>query len=508
MEATHLSLGYGSTAGGYARGEVRPRSKGWAALSVGLVGFAFSTWAMLNGVEPFATSFYIFAWYATLLALYGALALTGARSPKLRRPASLVTMLGWSAVVWFFFELVNFRLRNWYYVFVPADGAIRWFAIAISFATVLPAVFGAEALLDGKGVMERVRWPKLTVTPRLLRNTQIAGVLTLVLAMIWPKYCFPLVWGTMTLLLEPSVYKTDPERSLLRDLEQGRPGRLLRVLIGGAMIGFLWELFNIRARGKWIYTVPFFEDLKLFEMPLLGFFGFPPFAVDCYVIWQWLVLKGVAVPLSGKAMPASRRRRVAVTLAAVAFSLAILAGMEVRTISSVTPHLAELPGVPAAQLTRAGFNVFRLAEASPDEMAQVVGAPREDARAWIEEARLSGLRGIGSRNTRDLVSVCIRSVEDLATADPKRLAITLREVTGHEVIDARVRVWVRAAQREVFGSTKAGDIEAESIAKLHHAQGCERPNQLSTTMRPASPFSMVPMIAARGVSPARRSSRS
>src|SRR5213075_590406 len=97
------------------------------------------------------------------------------RSPGLRRPASLVTMLGWSAVVWFFFELVNFRLRNWYYVFVPADGAIRWFAITISCATVLPAVFGAEALLDGRGVMEHLRWPKLHVTPRLLRNTQIAG---------------------------------------------------------------------------------------------------------------------------------------------------------------------------------------------------------------------------------------------------------------------------------------------------------------------------------------------
>jgi hypothetical protein len=356
--------------------------------------------------------------------------------------------------------------------------------------------------------MEQVRWPKLRVTPRLLRNTQIAGVLTLVLAMIWPKYCFPLVWGTMTLLLEPSVYRTDPERSLLRDLEEGRPGRLLRVLIGGAMIGFCWELFNIRARGKWIYTVPFFEDLKLFEMPLLGFFGFPPFAVDCFVIWQWLVLKGVAVPLSGKAVPASRARRVSVTIAAVAFCLAVLAGMEVRTISSVTPHLAELPGVPAAQLTRAGFNVFRLAEASPDEMASLASVPPQTAQAWIDEARLSGLRGIGSRNTRDLLTVCIRSVEELATADPKRLAVTLRQVTGHEVIDARVRVWVRAAQREVFGSTKAGDIEAESIAKEHYAQGCERPNQLSTTMVPGSPFSIAPMTTAKGVSSARSSSTS
>src|SRR5438477_1073314 len=173
MEATQASFGYSASKGGYARGEVRPRAKGWAAIVIGMFGFIASTWAMLSGVEPFATSYYIFAWYATLLALYGALALTNGRSPKLRRPASLFTMLGWSAVVWFFFELVNFRLRNWYYVFVPADGVIRWLAITISFATVLPAVFGAEALLDGKGVMEEVRWPKLRVTPALLRNVRI-----------------------------------------------------------------------------------------------------------------------------------------------------------------------------------------------------------------------------------------------------------------------------------------------------------------------------------------------
>ena len=49
--------------------------------------------------------------------------------------------------------------------------------------------------------------------------------------------------------------------------------------MGGAAIGFIWELLNINARAKWIYTVPFLEDARFFEMPLPGFFGFPPFAV-------------------------------------------------------------------------------------------------------------------------------------------------------------------------------------------------------------------------------------
>ena len=35
---------------------------------------------------------------------------------------------------------------------------------------------------------------------------------------------------------------------------------------------------------------PGWESLKLFEMPILGFFGFPPFAVECFVLVQFLGL--------------------------------------------------------------------------------------------------------------------------------------------------------------------------------------------------------------------------
>ena len=36
--------------------------------------------------------------------------------------------------------------------------------------------------------------------------------------------------------------------------------------------------------------MPFFGELKLFEMPLLGFLGFPPFAVECYVMYNFISL--------------------------------------------------------------------------------------------------------------------------------------------------------------------------------------------------------------------------
>jgi hypothetical protein len=56
------------------------------------------------------------------------------------------------------------------------------------------------------------------------------------------------------------------------------------MLLAGAFCGFLWELWNFRAGAKWIYTVPHLGFLKVFEMPLLGFLGFPPFALECYAM--------------------------------------------------------------------------------------------------------------------------------------------------------------------------------------------------------------------------------
>jgi hypothetical protein len=46
---------------------------------------------------------------------------------------------------------------------------------------------------------------------------------------------------------------------------------------------------------RWSYTVPFAGHLKVFEMPVLGYLGFAPFALECFAIWSFLAggtLKG------------------------------------------------------------------------------------------------------------------------------------------------------------------------------------------------------------------------
>jgi len=208
-------------------------------------------------------------------------------------------------------------------------------------------------------------------------------------------------------------------------------------------------MFNFEARGKWIYTVPFFERLKLFEMPLLGFFGFPPFAVECFTVWQALVIHGMAVPRWERVRPAARHARVGAVLAAAVFSALVLHVMEARTIASVTPRLSRLPDVQAAELATAGYDVFSLAAARPADVSRKVAVDGTTAAHWIETAQLATLRGIGARNTRLLRQVGIGCVASLAAADDTTLAKRLQGITDRRVVDARIRVWIRAAQREV-----------------------------------------------------------
>jgi hypothetical protein len=426
------------------------------AVIIGIAGLGAATALLMEGVEPFATWYYNFAWYPVLLLGDGVVALTGGAGRGRRgeflllgRKGFLLTVLFWSAVVWLFYELFNFRLQNWYYVNVPADRLGYWSGTLIAFATVLPAVFVAEGILSGLGVAEKVRWKTFEVTSALITVMRIAGVIMLALVLTWPQYFFPLVWGATMLLVEPQNYKRSKDHSLLGDLEKGEPGRLLRLLYGGAAIGFIWELLNIEARAKWIYTVPFFENARFFEMPLPGFFGFPPFAVECFILWQAIVLSGLAVPRMGITVRARKRKRILAGLSAVAFSVGVLLVMELLTVDSRKPELEHFAELPAAQLRQHDFDMFKLADATPRHIAAIAGTSLERAQDYIELAELATLRGMGSENVKLLRELGITSMQRLASADWRVVKDGLEAMTGRDVVGARVRVWIRGARRAV-----------------------------------------------------------
>jgi hypothetical protein len=99
------------------------------------------------------------------------------------------------------------------------------------------------------------------------------------------------LWVGLFFMLDPIAHHLGGP-SLIRDWLEGRWGRLLSLFAGGALCGFCWEFWNYYALTKWTYHLDFvgpLEAYKYFEMPWIGFLGFLPFAVECWVALNVIV---------------------------------------------------------------------------------------------------------------------------------------------------------------------------------------------------------------------------
>jgi len=102
-------------------------------------------------------------------------------------------------------------------------------------------------------------------------------------ASIAPYMAAP-VWLGFIFLLDPLNAQLGGE-SLLADFRAGRSDRLINLALSGLLCGVLWEFWNYWAGAKWHYTVPIMENLKVFEMPVPGYLGFPAFAFECFTMY-------------------------------------------------------------------------------------------------------------------------------------------------------------------------------------------------------------------------------
>ena len=138
---------------------------------------------------------------------------------------------------------------------------------------------------------------------------------------------FPAVWIGPILLLDPCLERFGI-RSLSLSIAAGERRRIWSLLLGGTVCGLLWEFWNFWAGSKWLYSVPFFGSWKIFEMPLLGFLGFPPFALECWIVYHLTtaVLQRVG-SVSG---------RLALWAAIAVFCLAVFGGIDRNTVRRYT----------------------------------------------------------------------------------------------------------------------------------------------------------------------------
>jgi hypothetical protein len=196
-----------------------------------------------------------------------------------------------SAPAWWFFELINRRTQNWQYLGAEVFSGLEYIVLAtVSFSTVMPAVFEtAELIRTCRWIESRSRGPRLEPTVGLTVGLLMTGLIMLALTLGWPRYCYPFVWGSVFLILEPlNVFLG--RKSFFDWLRVGDWRPVIALSAGALICGFFWEMWNYFSYPKWIYHTPGAEFLHVFEMPLLGYLGYLPFA------WELYALRNVLCP--------------------------------------------------------------------------------------------------------------------------------------------------------------------------------------------------------------------
>ena len=116
--------------------------------------FALGLWTLVADVPGWNAVWYVFAWYAWLLALdAGVFALAG-------------------------------RFQNWYYVFTLRNDRLQLLVSVLAFATVLPACLLHAELVAAAGLFERRRWRPLRVGRGTELTVAALGVASLVAPLV------------------------------------------------------------------------------------------------------------------------------------------------------------------------------------------------------------------------------------------------------------------------------------------------------------------------------------
>jgi hypothetical protein len=266
---------------------------GW----IGVLVMLLSEAGMLARIEPFASWHTPIAWTGYILLVDAIVWKRRGASWLCDRRAEFFFLACMSIPLWVVFELYNkFALNNWYYVGLPENLVFRYAGYAWSFATISPAILETAELIsslrDRRASEHRADFIPPQRLGALAKASIVAGAVMLLVPVVYPStYLAAPVWLGFIFLLDPLNAHAGSE-SILGDWRQGRTDRLLNLLLAGLACGIIWEFWNFWAHSKWIYNVPIFPEVKIFEMPLVGYGGFPPFAVECFTMYvavrRWL----------------------------------------------------------------------------------------------------------------------------------------------------------------------------------------------------------------------------
>ncbi|HEY0454912.1 MAG TPA: hypothetical protein VGE41_00950 [Verrucomicrobiae bacterium] len=264
------------------------KPQGWFGLI--LIGIFWP----LNWCLPGTRTAYLFfpLWLGYILVM-DALVLTRRGDSLLSRsPLQFVLLFVLSAPAWWLFEWINSRTHNWKYMGGNQFTGLEYFILSsVSFSTVMPSVFESAEFMRSLPVMQRLeKGPHVSARPWMRLSCLAVGAIMFWLTWRWPRTCYPFVWTSLVLILE-GINGLLRRPCFLDYLHQGDWRPVVALALGALLCGFFWEMWNYYSFPKWVYDTPGVKDPCLFEMPLLGYLGYIPFAWELYglrnLLWPW-----------------------------------------------------------------------------------------------------------------------------------------------------------------------------------------------------------------------------
>ena len=274
----------------------------------GLLIMVVSEAGTLARIEPFYSWNTPICWTGFILFADSVVYRARGRSLMRSHPREFAVLALASIPLWLVFEGYNRVIHNWYYVGLPENFWLRQFGYAWAFATISPALFEGAELIgvvrsggspDSPDRLDRTARPALPAPPALPVLLGAAMLISpFVVSAETARYLAAPVWLGFIFLLDPINARLGGD-SLFAEWRAGRFDRTINLACSGLLCGVLWEFWNYWAHAKWHYTVPIMENLKIFEMPVPGYLGFPPFALECFTMYEFvrIILRGGGRPI-------------------------------------------------------------------------------------------------------------------------------------------------------------------------------------------------------------------
>jgi hypothetical protein len=244
----------------------------------------FHWWVITSWATPVC-------WWAYILAIDAWIYHRKGTSLLTDRRGTFVLQCILSVAFWCLFEAYNRVMPGWRYENLEPNLSVRFLGYALSFATIMPGLFLTCELLQSFGLFARARMPRIRWGRGALIVSAVIGAIFCLVPPFFTENMrgclWAFVWMGWFFLLEPFNYWRGAQ-SIYRDWEAGSLTRTLQLFAAGAICGLLWEFWNMWAYTKWVYIFPVGQAVKFFEMPLVGFLGFLPFALEYFVMFHFL----------------------------------------------------------------------------------------------------------------------------------------------------------------------------------------------------------------------------